>query len=60
MIEFKKFRTKLIFCKETLEVRMKFTGCHFHFRKEKNKPQDFADQTLVLSNYTFSPFTVTS
>lgn len=60
MTEFIMFRTELIFCKESLEVPMKFTGCHFHFRKEKNMPLNFADQALLLSNYTFSPFTVTS
>lgn len=60
MIEFIKFHTELIFCKESLEVPMKFSGCHFHFRTEKNMPLSFADQAILLSNYTFSPFTVTS
>lgn len=60
MTEFIKFHNELIFCKQSLEVPMKFTGCHFHFRKEKNMPLNFADQALLLSNYTFSPFTVTS
>lgn len=49
MIEFTKFRTELIFCKQSLEVPIKFTGCHFHFRKEKNMPLNFADQALLLS-----------
>ena len=40
MKEFIKFHTELIFCKESLEVPMKFTGCHFHFSNhhENHKP----------------------